>query len=345
MVQSLLRQVATLIIVNPFLQVVVGGGDLRAQQVVYDHFVKVTLPPGWIEKRAWEETSKQALPFYSARLEGVAFVHGWEKPDPKSAPEEVKGLGEGGTLTEVLGTFLKNWPGEASRFHAVVSGGPAGFTRSGQARYLGRVKVGPAELELAEWLSNDAVDGKFATQFKLRPEFVGSKAQIVFGSLVFNLAGGGYTLAACRFSASQGEIDWIKPLIEGITPVPESERSQAEKQGRIRDLVREALSSAQALKYAEALVPLRQALELAPQDENALDVQGAVLLQQQNLAQAETILRQATAINPHQENARFNLATALLYLGKKAESIKEFEAARQISPLYPQIETILSSLR
>jgi Flp pilus assembly protein TadD len=90
---------------------------------------------------------------------------------------------------------------------------------------------------------------------------------------------------------------------------------------------------------------VQQALALAPQDENALDVEGAVFLQQHKLDQAEAILRKATTINPRHENALFNLGATLLYQGKTDEAATEFEAVRRLCPLYPQIDDILKSVK
>jgi len=105
------------------------------------------------------------------------------------------------------------------------------------------------------------------------------KVQILLGQGVFPSTGGGYLLTACRFVASENGWDWIKPLAEMLEPVPDSEQSKATTVDRVRALVRSALESAQD-NESQALDQLKQALELSPEDENALDMKGAILVRQ-----------------------------------------------------------------
>lgn len=340
-------------LLGTFLLTFVNSANLRAQHVLYEHSVKVSLPSGWVERRAWEETPKESLPLYNANLEAVAFIHGSDQPDSALEPDRLKGLVDNGQLATVLETLLKDWPAEASRFYVMMAGdpsSPAGSTagsglKRGDAQYLGRLQMGSAEVGLAEWLSKDSLDGKLVNELKLNADFIGQRVEVLVGSVAFPSGGGGSTFTACRFVPAAAGAEWIKPLVEGMAPVPESEKSRAESQGRVREMVRQALQAARQQNYSQALGLAQQALALAPQDENALDVEGAVFLQQQKLDQAEAILRKATTINPRHENALFNLGATLLYQGKTDEAATEFEAVRRLCPLYPQIDDILKSVK
>ena len=333
---------------------ILAHGDLRAQQVVYDRYVKVTLPSGWIEKRAWEMTTNIGLPLYNRQQEAVVFINGLDNSDID--PALVKGLAEGDGLKYGLDILLSGWPGEAIRFYAMVSGGSSVSRRPGavevgpslnaaRIRYLGKVKVGSAEVELVEWLSEKTVDRNFSEQLRLRSEFIGQKAQILLGQGVFPSTGGGYLLIACRFVASENGWDWIKPLAEMLQPVPESEQSKATTVDRVRALIRSALESTQDNQYSQALDQLKQALELSPEDENALDMKGAILVRQKNYTEAENSLRKAVAINPDHESAHYNLGMALLNQGKKDEAIRELQTVLRITSLYPGVEQILAKLK
>ena len=328
--------------------------DLRAQQVVYDRYVKVTLPSGWIEKRAWEMTTNIGLPLYNRQQEAVVFINGLDNSDID--PALVKGLAEGDGLKYALDILLSGWPGEAIRFYAMVSGGFSVSRRPGavelgpslnaaRIRYLGKVKVGAAEVELVEWLSEKTVDRNFSEQLRLRSEFIGQKVQILLGQGVFPSTGGGYLLTACRFVASENGWDWIKPLAEMLEPVPDSEQSKATTVDRVRALVRSALESTQDNQYSQALDQLKQALELSPEDENALDMKGAILVRQKKYREAEYSLRKAVAINPDHESAHYNLGMALLNQGKKDEAIRELQTVLRITSLYPGVEQILAKLK
>src|SRR5437868_1920211 len=44
--------------------------------VLYDRYIKVKLPPDWVEKRSWELGDDRSLPLYNANLEAVAFIWG-----------------------------------------------------------------------------------------------------------------------------------------------------------------------------------------------------------------------------------------------------------------------------
>jgi tetratricopeptide (TPR) repeat protein len=319
------------------------------QQILYDRYIKVQLPSGWVEKRSWELGEDRSLPLYHPRMEAVAFLWGFDRPLYRAG--YIKSLATGDRLKRQLEIDLSRWPAESSRFYAMVSGGFAVRSnkyaatvgpslRPAEVRYRGNMKIAGAEMELIEYLSQPTVDQDFAAKYKLRSELVGSKAQIFFGQATFE-GRHGYTLIACRFTA-QPDIDWLKPLMENVGPLPKGELKKGEEAEWTRDAVSHALEVSADQRYKQALEQLEAALKVSPQDDNALTVKAEILSNTDHLDEAEKLLRQAIQLNAYNDRAHFSLASVLWGLEKKDEAISELEMVQQISPLYPRIDEVLA---
>lgn len=320
----------------------------QAPAPVYDRFVKVTPPADWVEKRSWELGSDRSLPFYSASSEAVVFVFGFDRPIYRTG--FLEHLAKGDELKHRLEMELHNWPAEASRFYAMVSGGFAmsenryavtlGPTfRPAQIRYLGKTKVRSTQLELVEYRSEDEIGDALLKQLQLRPEFLRSHAQILFGQAVFPNRRG-FTLIACRFSA-QDDLDWITPLMASITALAKSDIPAADQADDLRDTLSDAAIYVTEKKFPEAAEKIKSALAIAPEDDNALTLESEIAFQKGDYKNAQLFAGRAAAINPHNDRAHFNLAMALWKSGERDDAVKEWETVQQLSVLYPQINDTL----
>jgi tetratricopeptide (TPR) repeat protein len=334
-----------------------------AQTVFYTGNVKIIPPAGWAEKQLWElDDPQRFIPLYNRQVQGVAFIRGFDKKAELAEyrgarePEYVKNLAHpADKLGDHLWALTIGWSAEASRFRLMVgrvsvsqrgekvSWGPS--LNPGRARYLGWIRTALGQVEVIEWVSKSSLDQKSLANFALPSEFAGRKAQILYGEGVFASAAAAYMVVAARFvspAKNSENSEWIETVLEGITPVPDLEKIAAANQVRIRATIQEALSTSQKKNYAMALEQLQEALTLGPDDANALNLQGGILVEQGKNAEALQILRKAIATNPDHEGAHFNLARALWNQGKKEEAIQEFEIVRRISPLFPQINETLT---
>lgn len=96
-------------------------------------------------------------------------------------------------------------------------------------------------------------------------------------------------------------------------------------------------------KRSEALAAMRQAVRLAPGDDEALSNLGQVLSEEKQYDEAITVLRQALSINPSHAVAVNNLAVALLKNKKPAESLEMVERAVALAPDYALAHNTLSA--
>jgi tetratricopeptide (TPR) repeat protein len=328
---------------------------LHSQQTLYDRYVKVTVPSGWSERRSWELGDDRSIPLYNRQSESTALVWGFDRP--LYAAKYIESLSAGDRLARHLEMDLSQWPAEVTRYYAMLTSGPTARQSQyaitvgpslspAKVNYLGPTKSGRARVELVQYVSEQQVTPEFAQQYKLAPEFVGMRLQILLGQARFQ-GGGGYVFTACRFT-SLADADWVKPLLEGIEPVAAQERKAAEQAERVRDIVSHAAAAAQNTGYSspeEALGILKAALELQPQDDNGLLVRGEILVQQHKLKDAEEALRAAIQSNPENERARADLAQILADSNREEEAQAELAAVKRLSPLYPHIEDLQARLR
>lgn len=85
-------------------------------------------------------------------------------------------------------------------------------------------------------------------------------------------------------------------------------------------------------KLQEARVPLRQAVELDPEDEEAHYNLGLIALEESQAAQAEQSFRRVLEINPENGMARNNLGVVLLNTQRLFEAAEQFREALRHSP-------------
>ena len=323
-------------------------------QVLYDRYIRVNVPAEWRERRSWELGEDRSLPLYNPATEAVLFVWGFDRPVYRHG--YIESLATGDRLSRRLEMDLSVWPAEASRYYAAVSGGfmmkSRGHTvtvgpslNPGQVHYLGRLKSGHAEVDVVEYISEAKVDQTFATKYKLRPELVGSQAQILFGQATFGHTAHGYTIIACRFAIQPENTDWIQKLLENIGPVGKREQEQAAAMEHTRDALSHAAAVIEDQRYAPALAQLHAVLQQDPQNDNALMLQGEALFYQRKLAEAEKSLRQAIGVNQNNDRAHFLLGAVLWEEKKNDQARAEWNLVQQISPLYPQIEEVLLQKR
>jgi tetratricopeptide (TPR) repeat protein len=320
------------------------------QQVLYDRYIKVTVPAEWQEKRSWELGEDRSLPLYNPNTEAVVFVWGFDRPPYRSG--YIESLASGDRLSRRLEMDLSLWSAEASRYYAMVSGGfmmrstahavtVGPSLRPGEVHYLGKMKVGRAELDVVEYVSDAKVDKAFANKYKMRPELVGSRAQILFGQATFGHGTQGYTLVACRFTTQAGDTRWVQPLLENVESVGKAEREKGAAAEHIRDQLSHAEAVIQDHRYGQALAQLQAVLEQDPQNDNALILEGEALLHLRKLADAETALQQAIAVNPNSDRAHFLMGAVLWEEEKRDQAVAEWKLVQRISPLYPEIEEVL----
>jgi tetratricopeptide (TPR) repeat protein len=331
-----------------------GDAAAAAQPVLYDRYIKINLPGGWLERRSWELGEDRSLPLYNPSTEAVVFVWGFDRPLYRHG--YIESLATGDRLSRRLEMDLSLWPAEASRYYAMVSSGfmmkatahtvtMGPSLKPGQVRYLGKIKAGRAELDLVEYISDAQVDNEFATKYRMNPELSGSRAQILFGQAIFGHGTQGYTLAACRFTTQTEDTSWIQPLLENVEAVSKGEREKAAAAEHIRDELSHAAAVTDDHRYATALVELGAVLQQDPQNDNALMLEGQALLRLHRLEEAEKALRQAVAINQNNDRAHFLLGAVLWQANKRDEAKAEWQVVQRISPLYPEIEEVLLQKR
>lgn len=324
------------------------------QQLLYDRYIRVNVPAGWQEKRSWELGEDRSFPLYDPSSEAVVFLWGFDRPLYRSG--YVESLAVGDRLTRRLEMDLSLWPAEAARFYAMVSGGfmmeasahsvtVGPSLKPGEVRHLGEIKVGRAKLDVVQYVSRAKVDEAFAAKFKMRPQLLGSQAQILFGQATFGRGPQGYTVIACRFTSQPEDTAWLKSLLENIQPVSKADRQKGAAAEHLRDQLSHAAAVIQDQRYGPALALLHGVLQQDPQNDNALTLQGEALLHLGKVKEAETGLRQALAINPNNDRAHFLLGAVLWEENKRDQALAEWEVVQRLSPLYPQIEEVLVQKR
>lgn len=320
------------------------------QPTMYDRYIAVHVPAGWVERRSWELGQDRSLPLYNPTSQAVAFVWGFDRPAYRQG--YIESLASDDRLSRRLEMDLSLWPAEAARYYAMVSGG---FTmrssahavtigpslKPGTVHYLGKVKAGRAELDAVEYISDAKVDAAFATKYRMSPDLVGRRAQIVFGQATFGHGTQGYTLVACRFIGASEDAQWLNALLENIEPVGKSEREKGATAEQVRDELSHAAAVIEDHRYAPALAQIQTVLQQDPQNDNAFMLHGEALLYMGKLAEAETALRQAVTINPNNDRAHFLLGAVLWEEKQHQAAMAEWTVVKRLSPLYPQIETVL----
>jgi TolA-binding protein len=324
------------------------------QQALYDRYIRVNVPAGWQEKRSWELGDDRSLPLYNPATEAVVFVWGFDRPLYRSG--YIESLASGDRLSRRLEMDLSLWSAEASRYYAMVSGGFMMKTsahavtvgpslKAGEVHYLGKVKVGRAELDAVEYISEKKVDEAFATKYRMAPATVGSRAQILLGQSTFGHGPQGYTLVACRFTDQPEDTKWVQSLLENVEQLGKSEREKGMMAERFRDELSHAAAIIQDHRYGPALALLDALLQQDPQNDNAFMLQGEALLRLRKVAEAEKALRQAVAVNQNNDRAHFLLGAVLWEEKKHDEASAEWKLVQRLSPLYPQIEEVLLQKR
>lgn len=320
------------------------------QPTVYDRYISVHVPAGWLEKRSWELGEDRSLPLYNPATGAVAFVWGFDRPAYRQG--YIESLASDGRLSRRLEMDLSMWPAEAARYYAMVSGG---FTmratahavtvgpslKPGTVHYLGKVKVGRAELDAVEYISDAKVDEAFTNKYRMSPEMAGRRAQIIFGQATFGHGTQGYTLVACRFISESEDAKWLDGLLENVEPVGASEREKGASAEQVRDELSHAAAVIADHRYAPALAVLQTVLQQDPQNDNAFMLQGEALLYMGKLGEAETALRQAITAAPNNDRAHFLLGAVLWEEKQHPAAMAEWALVQQLSPLYPQIEDVL----
>jgi len=324
------------------------------QQVLYDRYIRVGVPSGWEEKRSWELGDDRSLPLYNPANEAVVFVWGFDRPLYRSG--YIESLASGDRLSRRLEMDLSLWSAEASRYYAMVSGGfmmkssahavtlgPS--LKPGEVHYLGKIKVGRAQLDAVEYISENKVDEAFATKYRMGPGMVGSRAQILLGQATFAHGPQGYTVVACRFTDQPEDTKWVQGLLENVEQLSKTEREKGAAAERIRDELSHAAAILQDHRYGPALALLDAVLQQDPQNDNAFMLQGEALLRLRKFAEAEKALRSAVTINQNNDRAHFLLGAVLWEEKKHDEATAEWKLVQRISPLYPQIEEVLLQKR
>lgn len=118
-------------------------------------------------------------------------------------------------------------------------------------------------------------------------------------------------------------------------------REAAERQRHLQNLVSEGTRLLVAQRPAEALAPLRQAHEWAPDDPDIAVNLGGALVAASKWSKAVQFLEEA--VNRHPDNARLWLNLAAAYLGRlpfsshqaQERAIAAFERAIEIDPAIP----------
>ena len=130
-------------------------------------------------------------------------------------------------------------------------------------------------------------------------------------------------------------------LQQRIEPVGKSEREKGATAEQVRDELSHAAAVIEDHRYAPALAQIQTVLQQDPQNDNAFMLHGEALLYMGKLAEAETALRQAVTINPNNDRAHFLLGAVLWEEKQHQAAMAEWTVVKRLSPLYPQIETVL----
>jgi tetratricopeptide (TPR) repeat protein len=322
--------------------------------VLYDRYIRISVPSGWEEKRSWELGDDRSLPLYNPATGAVVFVWGFDRPLYRSG--YIESLASGDRLSRRLEMDLSLWSAEASRYYAMVSGGFMMKTsahavtvgpslKPGEIHYLGKLKVGRAQLDVVDYVSENKVDEAFATKYRMAPAMVGGRAQILFGQATFGHGPQGYTLVACRFTDQPQDTKWVQSVLENVEQLGKAERTKGAAAERIRDELSHVAAIIQDHRYNPALALLEAVLQQDPQNDNALMLQGETLLRLRKFAEAEKALRSAVMLNQNNDRAHFLLGAVLWEQKKHDEATAEWKLVQRISPLYPQIEEVLLQKR
>lgn len=317
-----------------------------APTAIYDDLVKIVTPPEWSVKRSWDLSSADTLdrdmPFYRPDLPAVAYIGGETKQT--LIPENLNA----NDAPDDLGILMSHWPAEASRFFVALGGfstsqpkpGMIVFGESyapGTERYLGQMKLGAAQVKLAEWLTTGALDDQAAKGLRLPSSFKGRKLQCILGQGRFEVAASGYRVVACRFTTSEHGVEWLTALLANVEPLAPSEQEDGRKAARVRMLVTDAADRVYLGKFADAAAKLAEALKLSPDDENALTLEAGLLLQSNNVNEAEKLLNNAVAINPNHEYSRYFLGQVLCKKGEKVEASNQFKLLESMTIYHPAL--------
>ncbi|WP_243733034.1 tetratricopeptide repeat-containing sulfotransferase family protein [Luteimonas yindakuii] len=103
------------------------------------------------------------------------------------------------------------------------------------------------------------------------------------------------------------------------------------------------LATARATR--EGLEAAERAVALGPSDPVTLDTLGVVFSQCNAYARAASMFMRAVQLQPRAANMRFNLATALMFVGDLDAAEREYEACLALDPRYWKAHLALSQLR
>ena len=103
------------------------------------------------------------------------------------------------------------------------------------------------------------------------------------------------------------------------------------------------LATARATR--EAFETAERAVALAPSDAVTLDTLGVVFSQCNAYARAAAMFERAAKLQPRAANMRFNLATALMFVGELDAAEREYEACLALDPRYWKAHLALAQLR
>jgi Flp pilus assembly protein TadD len=101
--------------------------------------------------------------------------------------------------------------------------------------------------------------------------------------------------------------------------------------------LQEAISAHQAGKAAEAERLYQALLDLSPENPDALNAYGILLLQTNRAELAQANFRAAVEFRPDVAKYQVNLASARLAVGETADALAGFEAAEKLDPGNPEI--------
>src|SRR5690348_17576958 len=91
------------------------------QQVLYDRYIRVSIPSGWEEKRSWELGDDRSLPLYNPATESVLIVWGFDRPLYRSG--YIESLASGNRLSGRMEMDLSLWSSEVLPYYDMIWGG------------------------------------------------------------------------------------------------------------------------------------------------------------------------------------------------------------------------------